>query len=296
MVALCAVLSYSLSSILTRPLSELSKASRAISAGKLSKRAKIFSEDEVGLVAKDFNAMAENLEKNIFELKAAMERQERFVGSFAHEVKTPMTSIIGYADLIRSETLDAEEQRQAVNFIVSEGRRLEHLSQKLLELLLTNQENVAFQAVDPAALIHGLVSHILPIYKKQRIMITCDCENGLCLLEADLVKSLLVNVLDNARKAMDGQLGYIHVKSVMLSDGCRISVQDSGRGIPAEALGHLTEAFYRVDKSRSRAQGGAGLGLALCQEIVALHNGTLRFESRPGRGTTVIVELRGGCP
>ena len=91
-----------------------------------------------------------------------------------------------------------------------------------------------------------------------------------------------------------GDVGNIYVWQEMLPDGCRVRVLDNGRGIPPEALTHLTEAFYRVDKSRSRAQGGAGLGLSLCNEIVQLHGGTMQFESRVGNGTVVTVELKGG--
>lgn len=287
LIVLCALLSYCFSLILTRPLSELSKASKAISSGDLSRRAKIKSKDEIGMVAQDFNLMVENLENNI-------NQQERFIGSFAHETKTPMTSIIGYADLIRGGTLDEEEQRDAANFIVSEGKRLENLSQKLMELLALKRENITLVPVQPASLIHGLADHLTPLYKRQNITLACECEEGTCLIEPDLFKSLLVNLLDNARKSLDGKEGYIHIKSVMLSDGCRISVHDSGHGIPSDSLKHLTEAFYRVDKSRSHEQGGAGLGLALCKEIISLHNGTIRFESQMGEGTTVIAELKGG--
>lgn len=294
LAGICAALSYTLSRILTRPLSELSKASKAISAGRLSCRAKVHSGDEIGLVARDFNAMAAHLEENISELKASVERQERFIGSFAHEVKTPMTSIIGYADLIRGQTLDEEEQREAANFIVAEGRRLEHLSQKLLQLLVVKRGDVVLSPARPAVLIEGLAAHLGPLYRAQGIALTCECEDGECLMEPDLIRSLLVNLWDNARKAMEGRGGYIRVKSVMLPDGCRILVQDNGRGIPSDSLEHLTEAFYRVDKSRSRQQGGVGLGLALCQEIISLHNGSIRFESRIDHGTTVIVELKGG--
>jgi len=294
LVLLCAVLSYSLSRILTRPLSELREASQAISVGELSRRAKVYSEDEVGKAARDFNAMAEILESNISELRELVERQERFVGSFAHEAKTPMTSIIGYADLIRGQMLNEEEQLDAANFIVAEGRRLEHLSQKLLELLLVKQGQITFVSTNPAALIRGLAAHLEQNYKSQGITIACDCEDGECLLEPELVKSLLINLWDNARKAMEGQESVLFIRSVMLSDGVQISVWDNGRGIPQEALTHLTEAFYRVDKSRSRAQGGVGLGLALCQEIVSLHDGSIRFESELGQGTTVTVILRGG--
>ncbi len=295
LMGLCAVLSYSVSLLLTRPLSELSRAARAISAGRLSRRVRVRSSDEIGLAAREFNRMAEALEANISELTASMERQERFIGSFAHEVKTPMTSVIGYADLIRGDTLDEEERREAANFIVSEGRRMERLSRKLLELLVTKQGGAELTPASPAAIIRGLAAHLGPIYEKQGITLTCRCEQGRCLLEPDLVRSLLINLWDNARKAMEGAGGTIRVQSVMLPDGCRITVADDGKGIPPESLSKLTEAFYRVDKARSRAQGGAGLGLALCGEIAQAHHGGIRFESEPGRGTAAIVELRGGA-
>nr|WP_300805777.1 ATP-binding protein [uncultured Acetatifactor sp.] len=114
-------------------------------------------------------------------------------------------------------------------------------------------------------------------------------------MDADLVWSLLLNLADNAQKAIE-QGGEIQFRQVMLADGCLIHVLDSGRGIPPQALEHLTEAFYRVDKARSRAQGGFGLGLSLCREIAALHNGRIRFENRPEGGACVTVDLRGGRP
>lgn len=295
MAALCALLSYSISRVLTDPLMRLSRASQAIAAGQLSSRARVRSQDEIGLLARDFNAMAEALEDNISQLQKSVERQERFMGSFAHEVKTPMTSIIGYADLIRGQTLSAEEQAEAADYIVSEGKRLENLSQKLLDILVLEKTETVLVPARPSSLIQGLAARLKPIYQRQGITLRCACEEGACLLEPDLVKSLLLNLWDNARKAMDGHGGSILVRSEMLPDGCRIVIQDDGRGIPPAALEHLTEAFYRVDKSRARKQGGVGLGLALCQEIALLHNGGIRFESQAGMGATVIVELRGGA-
>lgn len=295
MAVLCALLSYSMARVLTAPLESLSRASRAIADGQLSSRSRVRSRDEIGLVARDFNAMAETLEANISQLEQAMARQERFMGAFAHEVKTPMTSIIGYADLIRGQTLTLEEQSEAADYIFSEGRRLESLSQKLLELLVLKRGGAALTPASPAALVQGLVRRLAPLYAAQGISLTYACGRGKCLLEPDLVKSLLLNLLDNARKALDGQGGAIHVQAELLPGGCRISVRDSGRGIPPAALEHLTEDFYRVDKARARAQGGAGLGLSLCREIAALHSGELRFDSAPGLGTTVTVILRGGA-
>lgn len=286
LIVICALLSYSISRILTRPLFELSKTSQAISNGNFSKRCDVKSNDEVGRLAVDFNTMVDELENNI-------KQQESFISSFAHEMKTPMTSVIGYADLIRSQMLSEKEVYESANFIVSEGRRLEGLSQKLLELFVLKEKAAVLSSASPSLLIEELVSHLAPVYEKQGIILKCTCEAGCCLLESDLFKSLLINLWDNARKAMENG-GTISVKSVMTDDGCRITVSDNGTGIPDESLSHLTEAFYRVDKSRSRAQGGAGIGLALCKEIASLHNGSIGFESELGVGTTVTVEFKGG--
>ena len=189
--------------------------------------------------------------------------------------------------------LSEKEVYESANFIVSEGRRLEGLSQKLLELFVLKEKAAVLSSASPSLLIEELVSHLAPVYEKQGIILKCTCEAGCCLLESDLFKSLLINLWDNARKAMENG-GTISVKSVMTDDGCRITVSDNGTGIPDESLSHLTEAFYRVDKSRSRAQGGAGIGLALCKEIASLHNGSIGFESELGVGTTVTVEFKGG--
>ena len=113
------------------------------------------------------------------------------------------------------------------------------------------------------------------------------------MLDTDFFGSLLVNLIENARKALPAG-GVISIRSAMTAEGCRVQVSDNGRGIPKEALAHITEAFYRVDKSRSRAQGGAGLGLTLCAEIAKMHNGTISFESEDDRGTTVTADLKGG--
>ena len=217
------------------------------------------------------------------------------MGSFSHELKTPMTALIGYADLLRGGTLTDGERNEAAGYIYSESKRLENLSKKLLELLVLRQGELPLQAVSPAELAGALAERLRPLYEAEGITLACEGQEGLCRLEPDLVWSLLLNLVDNARKAVEGG-GHIRLEVELLPDGCRFRVSDDGRGVPPQALEHLTEAFYRVDKARSRAQGGFGLGLALCQEIAALHGGSIRFETRPPseKGTCVTVELRGG--
>ena len=288
------LIAWVLASVLTRPLSRLSRATGEIARGNYAYRVNARSQDEIGQLSQDFNAMAAQLEQDVTELQDAMQRQEQFMGSFAHELKTPMTSIIGYADLLRTEALEPAEQMDAANYIFSEGRRLEALSLKLLELLVMKHQQPTLTRTEPEQLISSLARHLRPIYEKQGIRLQFRCAPGACMLDADLIRSLLVNLADNARKALDSG-GNIYIVSDWLPDACRIRVLDNGRGMPPEAIAHITEAFYRVDKSRSRAQGGAGLGLTLCNEIVQLHGGSLRFDSRVGNGTCVTVLLPGGA-
>ncbi len=300
MLLLCGVLSYTVSRVLTSPLKDLSCASRKIASGNYASRVRVRSRDEIGELSQDFNTMAEQIktdaeqrERYIEQLRQSVERQELFVGNFAHEMKTPMTSLIGYADLIRSGTLTREEQEEAASYLYSEGKRLERLSRKLLELLVIRQQGIRLSPVSPKELVEQLSQQLKPVYKRKGIHISSDCQEGICLIEPDLVWSLLLNLADNAQKSME-RGGELIFRQEMTDAGCRIRVSDSGRGIPPQALEHLTEAFYRVDKARSRKQGGFGLGLALCQEIVVLHNGSLGFANRQEGGVCVTVELRGG--
>lgn len=220
------------------------------------------------------------------------------MGSFAHELKTPMTSIIGYADLIRSQSLTGEELGEAANYIFHEGTRLEHLSLKLLDLLVLGKDDFPMTEVELTSLARQIKEAMAPVLEGKQVQLHVYCKPGRCRLEPELVKSLVLNLLDNGRKALDGG-GTLALSLGPTAEGCLIQVLDNGRGIPKEEIQRLTEAFYRVDKSRSRAQGGAGLGLALCREIVRIHHGTLEFQSEPGRGTLVTVTLKGGeepCP
>ena len=281
-----------LSVALTRHLHRLTVTVRKISGGELSKRSRIKSSDEFGQLSKDFDIMADKLEENIKKLEADMQRQERFMGAFAHELKTPMTSIIGYAELLRQGNMDENTRIMAADFIHSEGKRLERLSFKLLELMLLQKDTPTMTRVWLNTYLTGVERILAPNMKARNIQFVCKAEAKQVVLETDLVKSLLYNLVDNASKAMDDG-GIIAVHGVAIPGGCQFQVVDNGRGMEPEELNKITEAFYRVDKARSRSQGGAGLGLALCKQIVELHNGTIHFASMPGKGTRVTVTLYG---
>lgn len=293
LIVCCAAMAWGIAWFLTKPLSLLSHAARELASGNLAHRSNVRSSDEVGALSADFDAMAQQLERSVHDMQQSLERQERFMGHFAHEVKTPMTSIIGYADLMRHDGLDPADRADAASYIFSEGKRLENLSLKLLDLFVVGKTDFHLDEHEPAQLVEDAVANEKPRCEEAGANLTCRCERGLCLLEPDLVRSLLLNLIENARKAVDGA-GVIRVTCTMLPDGCRLRVEDTGKGIPEEALPQVTEAFYRADTARSRAEGGAGLGLSLCARIAQLHHGDLHIESSPGRGTRVTVDLRGG--
>lgn len=281
-----------LSVALTRHLRRLTVTVRKISGGDLSRRSQIKTHDEFGQLSRDFDVMADKLQESISKLESDMQRQESFMGAFAHELKTPMTSIIGFADLLRQGNMDESTRMMASEYIFSEGKRLERLSFKLLELLLLKKDTLTMTRVWLNTYLSEVERALAPNMKAKNIRLVCKADATRVMLETDLVKSLLYNLLDNASKAIDNG-GIIAVHGVAISGGCQFQVVDNGRGMEPEELTKITEAFYRVDKARSRSQGGAGLGLALCKQIVELHNGSIQFASTPGKGTRVTVTLYG---
>lgn len=219
-------------------------------------------------------------------LQALNDRQSRFVADLTHELKTPLTSMIGYADLLRSAPLDESRRRAAADAIYHESTRLESLSQQLLALQGLQTDGVTLGSV-PVAAVFADVARSLP-----DAALDCDAPAGAAVradrvLLADLLRNLVLNALHAEPKD-----GTVHLTCAEAGGQWRLTVQDNGCGIPAGALPHLTEPFYRVDKARARANGGSGVGLALCAEIAAAFGTKLEFESTPGEGTTVAICLQ----
>ncbi len=280
-----------ISALILKPLRQLSAATRKMAAGKLNVRVKVNSRDELGHLAANFNTMAARLEAYVEDLTEAAKRQEDFIGSFAHEIKTPLTSIIGYAYLLRSRPSTSEQVFECSDYIFREGRRLEALSRKLMDLIVLNKQDFPLRPVSMELFLKRVGGALQPVLNNQGIYLRIQAENSTISLEPDLMETVLLNLIDNARKSMDYG-GIILLEGKIERHGYCICVIDNGKGIPKGELTRITEAFYMVDKSRSRAKGGAGLGLAICQKIVTLHGGALEFKSTEGAGTQVCVHLK----
>ena len=283
-VIVAVVLSY----FLTRSVRHLSKVTRQFADGDLDSRAKVKSRDEVGMLADDFNQMADELQNRVLSLEDQAKRQEEFTAAFAHELKTPLTSIIGYADMLRSMNLTEAERMKASDYIYSQGKRLESLSYKLLELLVLKKQKFEQVKLDADFLVEN-VYHLTEVGVREKgITLNKHVEKGVIYGEKDLLVSLFANLIDNSKKASESGTN-IWIKGEQREDGYAITVEDEGRGMTEEELGRITEAFYMVDKSRSRKEGGAGLGMTLCNQIVALHGASWKMESALGRGTCITV-------
>lgn len=278
---LASVTLFIITSWLTKPIRYLTKATKKMASGEYDYRAKVISDDEMGQLTEDFNNMAQSLEDNICKLEEGVKAREEFIAAFSHELKTPLTAIIGYADMLRSRKLDEEKHFMSANYIYTEGKRLESMSFRLLDLIVTKRTEIEKQTINA----ESLFQYLKAMYEEDSyVRVRCQYELATIRVEVNLLKSVLLNLLDNAKKG-SAEGGRIEIIGRKQAEGYLFAVKDYGVGIPKEELTKITEAFYMVDKSRSRSKNGAGLGLALCVEILKLHGCELRVESEVGKGS-----------
>lgn len=277
---------------ITRPLNTIVKIVDKIAEGDITVRLpmKKNERDEIDILSKRFNQMADSIQLNMEELEDAVKREEEFVGNFAHEIKTPMTSIIGYADLLRSGSMTPEMTFQCANYIYQEGKRLEKLSLRMLDIIVLKKQEIQYENININQFFEDIRKSMEPVFARENIRLYMSIQESRLWVEPVLMKTVIVNILDNARKALE-ERREISITGVRKGDGYCIEVEDTGKGIPESQIKNIADAFYMVDKSRSREQGGAGLGLTISSTIVKLHGGTMKFESVPGTGTKVTILL-----
>ena len=272
--------------LLLRRVDRLTRITRSIAEGNLTRRLNEPGKDKLSLLAWNVDQMADRLAEKILELKEEGKKKELFVAAFSHELKTPLTSIIGYSDLLRSKDLDPEQRHVCADYIFQEGKRLERLSMRLLDLIVLKQHDLRPEPTEIGWLLSEVIRLMTSQFTEHGIELICEVEPAVLDLEPELMKTVFINLLDNARKAIDGP-GKIILTGQHQQNGYLISIQDSGRGMKKQELPRITDAFYTV----SKAQGGSGLGLAICQEILLLHGFSLAFDSVVGVGTLACVTI-----
>ena len=280
--------------LLIRPLRQMNIMAAQIAKGSYDVRIPNKGADEIGELASSFNSMSDAIEEKMHELERNAEQKEEFVANFAHEIKTPLTSVIGYADMLYQRDFSDEQVKTAASYILYEGMRLESLSMKLLDLIILGKRDFILEQVSIKETIRHIIESIQPLIQDHKIGIKLDLDEAEVLVEYDLFKTLFLNLIDNAIKAESSKL---HITGkINQSHGKRytIAIIDDGKGIPKSELSRITEAFYMVDKSRKNESGRAGLGLALASKICLIHGSEIRIESKLNYGTTIFIDLRQG--
>ena len=278
---------------LLSPLRNLSTATHLIAEGDLNRRAIVKGHDEVSEVASNFNTMADAIERNITTLEDLAESRRIFIGNLAHEMKTPLTSILGFADILRIKRSVSDEERQEyADIIVEETKHLQSLSGKLMELLTIQNVQLSFETINSLEFTQRLERTFGPLCKRAEVTLALEAPDSFSFrADRELLTSLVYNLIDNALKASPpNNTVSLSLTQVDGSEqGFCIEVTDQGVGIPAHQIPLLTEPFYMLDKARTRKHGGAGLGLALCAEIAQAHEARFTIESELGAGTRAEV-------
>lgn len=288
MLGISFLLLYGISTYLTRPIKRLHHASQRIASGHYEDRTQIYTNDEIGELSKSFDEMAQATQGTIEQLKQSSAAKEEFMGSFSHEIKTPMTAILGFADMLRTYDCDEQTRKEASSYIYREAKRLESLSHTLMELLSLSNQPPQLHKQSIEVLCHHLKQHYEGAKKLTRLRFTM--EDAIIDTNDDLFFTLMRNLIDNALKAS-------HKEQMVTITGCiqdthyHICIQDEGIGMSEEDIAKVEQPFYMADRSRSRSEGGAGLGLSIVKRICELHHTKLMIESTLGKGTRISFVL-----
>ena len=265
---------------LSVPLERLKQTTERITAGDMTVSADESGKDEFSSLAKSFNTMVATVKDQMTELEDDAKRKQALVDNMAHELRTPLTTISGYAEYIQKAAVSDEEKTDAALNILAETNRLKNISEKILDTAFIRENSVSKQKINAETLVCETAQSLSEKAEKKGVTIKCDANTSEIYGDHTLLSMLLYNLAENAINACENG-GEV----VISCAGNTLRVKDNGKGMTKEQLSHIIEPFYRTDKSRSRADGGAGLGLALCRQIALSHGAKLLFESEPGKGT-----------
>lgn len=266
-----------------RPIEQINEATKKVALGEYDIELESKREDEIGELTNNFNKMTHGL-------KSTENLQKEFINNVSHEIKTPVSSIEGFAKFLKDKNLTDEEREEYANIIIEEAKRLENLTGKILKLSkLNNQEIITNkQEIEVAEQIRKAISLLEPKWSKKDIKINVSLEEKIFLGDEDLIFQVWVNIIDNAIK-FSKEGGNIDIKVYEKDSNITIEIKDHGIGMKEEELEKVYDRFYQIDRSHSKE--GSGLGLAIVKRIVELSEGKIEIKSKENKGTTVIVKL-----
>jgi heavy metal sensor kinase len=268
-----------------RPLDRVIRTAEAIHPDDISRR--VHYQDTTD----DIGRLAAAIDRMLDRLQFAFDREKRFTADVSHELRTPLSTIKGRIGVTLGRTRNVEEYTAALREIEGEIDRLIRLANGLLFIARLEQETLETKAVDISELLEILVEQLRGPIEEEGKTIATDIESPLVVAgNGDYLISLFLNLLDNAMKYTPTG-GKIHLSAGRSGDRIRVAIGNTGEGISPESVAHLFDRFYRVENARSRQTGGAGLGLAIVQEIVRLHGGSIAVASQPSQETVFTVSL-----
>ena len=265
-----------------KPLKELSYAIEEIGGNDLSNRVEIQGrQDEIGRLARSFNHMMDKV-------SASFERQKRFSASAAHELKTPLATILVNLEVLELDGKTSPDRMEKVLTIVKANtERMIRLVEDLMRLT-SDKDHEMEEEVELSEVFAITLDELSPLIRKKDLTVSIENTPDISLTGSRvMLYRVMSNLLENAAK-YNREHGSISIVTGRDDNGVTVKIEDTGIGIPEEALSHIFEPFYRVDQSRSRAVGGAGLGLPLVKDIVEKHGGEVTVKSAAGEGTTFI--------
>ena len=268
-----------------KPLKELSSAIEEIGGNDLSNRVEIQGrQDEIGRLARSFNHMMDKV-------SASFERQKRFSASAAHELKTPLATILVNLEVLELDGKTSPDRMEKVLTIVKANtERMIRLVEDLMRLT-SDKDHEMEEEVELSEVFTITLDELSPLIRKKDLTVSIENTPDISLTGSRvMLYRVMSNLLENAAK-YNREHGSISIVTGRDDNGVTVKIEDTGIGIPEEALPHIFEPFYRVDQSRSRAVGGAGLGLPLVKDIVEKHGGEVTVKSAAGEGTTFILRF-----
>jgi signal transduction histidine kinase len=279
-VLLC-ILAMIFAGILTHPIRNLTHAAQALAKHTGQEiPLPVARRDEIGALAQAFSDMQEAIQTRENKLRDESNSRQALLDALAHEMRTPLTSLLGNARLLQGE-LPTEERKRIADNMAREIYRLSDMDQQLMKLTTLRHENIESESVSVLSILNDTAERLNQ--QADGITIEVTGQDSILYGDRELLSLLSDNLTANAIHASEPGM-----KILLIAESHGFSVQDQGIGMTEETIQRACEPFWKADKARTRSQGGAGLGLSLCQQIAELHQGTLSFDSSPGVGTKVI--------
>ncbi|MCX6140678.1 MAG: ATP-binding protein [Candidatus Kapabacteria bacterium] len=278
------------------PIERIIEVTHAIAEGAVSTRIETNARStrEIARVASAINRLAQKAVRDIDEMRRLERVRSEFIANVSHELRTPIFSVQGYLETLLDGAMDDPEvSQQFLEKAYNNALRLNALLSDLIDIsrIESGELKFSFRYFDMGDLLRELV-HQMEIRAQQRkVTVHCEVVGEVTVYgDKERLTQVMTNLFDNAVKYnTDG--GHVYVRAEKIENAVRISVRDTGIGIPDEHLTRIFERFYRVDKDRSRAVGGTGLGLAIVKHILEAHHAPITVQSVAGEGTTIAFVL-----